>query len=374
MSAPLVTIVVPLYNYERYIDECLSSAVGQTWQPLEIIVVNDGSTDGGGDKARAFVEQGVRVVDQDNQGTVAAVNRGIAESRGEYVAWLSADDRFAPHKIERQMQLFERDPGLGCVFSNVRWHADTEMALAWSPLPREEALRRLRTDGRVEWETHFAPADSSEVLGRLLQTTLLVYLGSSLIPRRVFDEFGLLRPEYRRSHDYEFAMRLAAAGQRFAMLDEPLTTCRAHAGNTPYWGEIRDDENRVRRQYLQSCSLEQFYPRLAAADCVEAEKARLLAEHVRWLIHHGMVEEARDVYERKVKGQVPGEWSLELGKAWMGADVYECALAEFEKAVRFDPASMMAWYLQGDAYRAGGKLGPAVNSYLQGLRRAVLGR
>ena len=371
---PLVSVVIPLYNYAHYIEGCIASAVAQTWRPLEVVVVNDGSTDRSLEVARSLESDLVRVIDQENQGTVGAVNRGITEARGEYICWLSADDLFRPEKVVRQMQVMQHDPGLSCVFSNLTWQADTPAALQWCPLPRDAAQETLQRDGKVEWDTPYKAADCEGLLGRLLTTTILIYLGTSLIPRRVFDQVGVMDATYRRSHDYEFAMRLAAAGMRFALVEDPLVICRAHADNTKYWNEIRDDENRVRRKFLQQCTLEQFYPPLADSALGEQERARILAEHVRWLIHHLMLDEAREAYDHHVRSGPPGPWSMELAKAWMGVRQPGYGRVELEKTLALDPTQMMAHYLHGDACRAEGRLLDALASYARGVRRAIKGK
>jgi len=106
---PLVSILIPAYNAEQWAAETLTSALAQTWRPLEIIVVNDGSTDGTMNVLRCFEAAGVRVICQRNQGAAAARNRAFAESRGDYVQWLDADDLLAPEKIARQMAVLETD-------------------------------------------------------------------------------------------------------------------------------------------------------------------------------------------------------------------------------------------------------------------------
>lgn len=373
-GGPLVSIVIPLYNYAHYIEGCIASAVAQTWRPLEVVVINDGSTDTSLEVARRLESDVVRIIDQPNQGTVGAVNRGIAEARGEYVCWLSADDLFRPDKVEKQMRVMREDPGLSCVFSNLTWRADTVGALQWCPVPREEAEEALRREGHVEWDTTYKEADCEGLLGRLVTTTILIYLGTSLIPRRIFDEMGVMDAAYRRSHDYEYAMRLAAAGHRFRLVEDALVICRAHADNTKYWNEIPDDENRVRRKFLAQCTLEQFYPKLDDPRCPEEERARILAEHVRWLIHHRMLDEAREAYDSHVRAGPPGPWSMELGKAWMGVKQPDRGRLELEKALQLDPSQMMAHYLHGDACRAEGRLLDAVSSYARGVGRALKGK
>jgi glycosyltransferase involved in cell wall biosynthesis len=99
----LVSILVPAFNCERWIGECLASAAGQTWCRTEVIVVDDGSTDGTLAAARAHASACVKVVTQENQGASAARNHAFSLAQGRYIQWLDADDVLAPDKIERQM-------------------------------------------------------------------------------------------------------------------------------------------------------------------------------------------------------------------------------------------------------------------------------
>jgi len=107
---PLVSILIPAYNAQESIESTLRSAVAQTWERKEIIVVDDGSTDQTVALAKRFESSGVRVVTQKNQGAAVARNTAFALSKGEYIQWLDADDLLASEKIARQMQAVE--PGL----------------------------------------------------------------------------------------------------------------------------------------------------------------------------------------------------------------------------------------------------------------------
>jgi glycosyltransferase involved in cell wall biosynthesis len=101
---PLVSILVPAYNAEKWVGAAIASALGQTWRQKEIIVVDDGSTDGTLDVVRQFESNEVRVVTQPNQGAAAARNKAFSLSRGDYIQWLDADDLLTPDKIAHQMQ------------------------------------------------------------------------------------------------------------------------------------------------------------------------------------------------------------------------------------------------------------------------------
>jgi glycosyltransferase involved in cell wall biosynthesis len=105
---PLVSILIPAYNASEWIAETLRSAIGQTWQRKEIIVVNDGSKDDTLSIARQFESRNVLIVNQENQGAAATRNKAFSLSQGDYVQWLDADDVLALDKIERQMDVAER--------------------------------------------------------------------------------------------------------------------------------------------------------------------------------------------------------------------------------------------------------------------------
>jgi glycosyltransferase involved in cell wall biosynthesis len=100
---PLVSILIPAYNSEEWIADTLQSAIAQTWQRKEIIVVDDGSSDRTAEVARRFTSAGVTVVSTKNQGAAAARNHALKLSQGDYIQWLDADDLLASDKIERQL-------------------------------------------------------------------------------------------------------------------------------------------------------------------------------------------------------------------------------------------------------------------------------
>src|SRR5881394_1395583 len=100
---PLVSILIPAYNAERWIADTIQSALAQTWPRTEIIVVDDGSRDQTLSIARQFASKNVSVITQDNQGGSAARNRAFTICQGEFIQWLDADDLLSPDKIARQM-------------------------------------------------------------------------------------------------------------------------------------------------------------------------------------------------------------------------------------------------------------------------------
>src|SRR5229473_456196 len=100
---PLVSILIPAYNSEEWIGDTIRSAIAQTWERKEVIVVDDGSRDRTAEVARRFASKEVIVVSTENQGAAAARNHALQLSQGDYIQWLDADDLLAPDKIERQL-------------------------------------------------------------------------------------------------------------------------------------------------------------------------------------------------------------------------------------------------------------------------------
>ena len=107
----MVSVVIPLYNKAYTVAHTLATVQAQTYTDYEIIVVDDGSTDGGADVVRSVCDSRIRLIMQANAGVSAARNRGISEARGEFIAFLDADDEWKPDYLSTQMQLVEKYSG-----------------------------------------------------------------------------------------------------------------------------------------------------------------------------------------------------------------------------------------------------------------------
>jgi len=116
-GCPLVTVIIPVYNGRRYLPEAIESVLGQTYNPLELIVMDDGSIDDSGEVARRYAP--VRVHRQDHSGLGAARNSAIAKATGRYLSFLDADDIWLPDKLDRQLRILEAEPALDMVFGHV---------------------------------------------------------------------------------------------------------------------------------------------------------------------------------------------------------------------------------------------------------------
>jgi glycosyltransferase involved in cell wall biosynthesis len=123
IEGPLVSIIIPVYNGSNYLAEAIDASLAQTYQNVEVLVVNDGSTDGGAsrDIALAYGDR-IRYFEKENGGVSTALNFGIEKMHGEYFSWLSHDDLYLPRHIETQVETLLANPGSDCVISDTKMY------------------------------------------------------------------------------------------------------------------------------------------------------------------------------------------------------------------------------------------------------------
>ena len=187
MKKGLVSVVIPNYNYERYLRETIDSVVGQSYPHVEIIVVDDGSKDGSREILAGYGGK-IRTIFQENQGVSATRNNGVKESDGEFIAFLDADDAWLPTKLEKQVQRFREDSSLGLVHVGV----DEVDADGGSLVERLEGV-----EGNVSATLLMSKREG--VLGG----------GSGfMVPRRVFEEVGGFDLRLSTSADWDLFYRI----------------------------------------------------------------------------------------------------------------------------------------------------------------------
>ncbi len=202
MSSTLISCIVPVFNGERYLCEALESIFNQAYRPLEVIVADDGSTDGTAAVVARYGVQ-VRYVWQANTGAPAARNLGLTAARGEFIAFLDADDLWHPEKLARQMERFQARPELDlCV---------THLQNFWIPELREEATR---------FRDH-----------RLTQP-LPGYVTQTLLVRRSFlERVGHFNNTLRVGDVTDWFLRAAEHGAMTELLPDVLVYRRLHEAN-----------------------------------------------------------------------------------------------------------------------------------------------
>jgi glycosyltransferase involved in cell wall biosynthesis len=203
MSDVRITCIIPVHNGENYLAEAIQSVLDQTVSVYEIIVVDDGSTDGTSDVVATFASP-VRLVRHARAlGPAAARNRGIEEAEGDFVTFLDHDDLWVPHKVESQLNAFRVDPELDFCVGKVQNF--------WMPEVQHEAER---------FEGHFR---SGPIPG---------YVSCTLMVRKPFlDRIGRFNTNIAHADDTDWFLRARTAGAKELLLDDVLLRRRLHTTN-----------------------------------------------------------------------------------------------------------------------------------------------
>lgn len=202
MREPSISCIVPVYNGERFLAEALDSALAQSHPPFEIIVIDDGSTDGTAGVVARYGER-VRYEHQENSGPAGARNAGLDLARGEMIAFLDADDVWHPEKLALQLAHFRKRPELEIVIGHVQNF--------WMPELREEEERL--GDHRLKFP-------------------LPGYVFQAMLARSsVFESVGRLNPALSCSEDSDWFARALACGAALEVIPESVVYRRFHSAN-----------------------------------------------------------------------------------------------------------------------------------------------
>lgn len=201
MSSNLVSIIIPVYNAERYLRQTIDSVLGQTYQDIEVVAVDDGSGDGSVEILRDYGES-VNWFSQQNLGAAAARNAGVAASSGSYIAYLDADDYWHANKLELQLAWLRSEPDLGYVFTLL------QQFICNSLNPSEAA----------------ALSCPSEPQAGYVPGTLLAH-------RRVIEQVGCLDTRYKVGEFIDWHARAIHLGIKSALMPKVMLYRRLHKNN-----------------------------------------------------------------------------------------------------------------------------------------------
>ena len=205
-----VSVVIPTYNYGRFIAEAIESVLAQTYEIGDIIVIDDGSTDDTEKIVSQFAGR-VRYFRQENAGVCAARNNGIAKATGDFIAFLDADDIWYPEKTEKQLKKFAADPAVGLVHCGMR-EFDTVTG----------KTIRLHRKGGEGWV-------AEDIL--IWEKPVIIGTGGSIIVRReVIDTVGNFDTRLKNGEDWEFCLRVARK-YKVAFVKGPYVDYRNHGVN-----------------------------------------------------------------------------------------------------------------------------------------------
>ncbi|GGD49955.1 glycosyltransferase [Paenibacillus nasutitermitis] len=202
-NKPQVTIVIPFYN-DPYVGEAIESALAQSYDNLEIIVVDDGSTLHA-DKVQPYLKQ-IHYLGKANGGTASALNHGFRLAGGEYMAWLSSDDRYHPDKITKQMEAMTR----------------------YGALIGHTGFNRIDASGTTTLEAIIPPGCESGDLYRTLQHNNPINGCTVMLHKSLFRLIGPFDETLRYTHDLDYWFRVLLTGIPMQLTPSPLTDYRWH--------------------------------------------------------------------------------------------------------------------------------------------------
>jgi len=211
---PMVSIVIPLYNGANFVEEALKCAINQTYKNIEIVVVNDGSTDNGAGKAICdkYADR-IAYYEKKNGGCSSALNYGIRKAKGEYISWLSHDDLYYPEKVEKQINLY-KEKNLDrstTIISNCGKLVNAKGEKLSHPVKRVSGFFQSQ---RAFYQIMFGYCPNGCGL---------------LIPKQMFDKYGYFDENLRFVLDWNLWLKFAMQGADYYLDEEALVLNRVHS-------------------------------------------------------------------------------------------------------------------------------------------------
>ena len=269
-SPPSISVAIPAHNAEPWIAETLESVLAQTRPAHEVVVVDDGSTDGTLAALRPYTER-VRVVQQENAGAPAAYNRAFAEATGEYVAMCPADDIWEPRKLEWQAESLDANPDIDVAFGGARFFG---LRSHDYPRPGTTGLLDRRSFARLMYEQNVIAAPTA------------------VVRRALHERLGRFREDLA-IEDYEFWMRALRRGATFFFDPRVLVRHRWHGRNLSSKAvTVRELAYEIHREYGDLADDPELVRRTLARDLRALARARLGL---------GRTEDARAAYRASLR-------------------------------------------------------------------------
>jgi glycosyltransferase involved in cell wall biosynthesis len=218
-SLPQVSVVIPAYNACKYIVETLESALNQNFQSFEIIVVDDGSTDGTHTVVEKYGDRGVVLLQQPNSGVGAARNRALSVARGEFVALLDSDDLWEPDYLQTMVGFLEQNPEVSIAFSDSLFFGESKFV------------------GKRFQEVYppSPPITFAKLAGMISHVNV-----AATLRREVFTSIGLFDETIRGGEDFELWLRALHAGCRIEPVPKVLVHYRRHASSLSLGAPVQE--------------------------------------------------------------------------------------------------------------------------------------
>jgi len=244
----LVSVIVPVYNRARLVTETVDSILGQTYQNIEIILINDGSTDDSLAVIQALQHEhpdAIRIIDQENQGQTIARNQGIEKAEGKYIAFLDSDDLWMPDKLEQQIPLFVA--GVGLVYGSVELINECGETTGFDPCE---------------------PSVQGNIYPQLLVKNRMTG-GSVVVLAEAIAKVGSFDPEFKAAENWDLWLRICKEHQA-RLVNKPVVKYRLHQNNMSKDALLMQDAKRqIMAKHCDKNSSDKLvarYSRLAEAD------------------------------------------------------------------------------------------------------------
>lgn len=219
----LLSIIIPSYNHEQYIGEAIQSVINQKYQNWELIIVDDGSKDNSVETIKRFTDSRIKLILQENQGAHNAINRGLSEAKGEYLAILNSDDVYEADRFSIMISEMEKNSDLGFVCSYIR-----VIDSKGKDLGVKQGWKNMEPWLVPHKELSFAATEDFKL--NLIMSNFTSTTSNFLFTRALYEKIGGMR-NLRFAHDWDFALR-AAEKTECKIIDKPLLKYRVHESNT----------------------------------------------------------------------------------------------------------------------------------------------
>jgi len=266
MATPLVSVIIPAYNHEKYIAAAVDSVLRQSCDDLELIVIDDGSTDQTGEVVQSYHDKRLSYFYQDNQDAYHTINRGIGMAKGDYLAILNSDDVYTEDRLEKLLT-HQRESNAQCIFTDVIPISDTGVEFKAPDFGWNIWHSKNR-------KTYFI---SYDLYAAFLKGNLLVTTSNLFMTREAQLQVGFFS-SLRYLHDYDFIFRmlLTHPGGVSYLHDQRLLYYRIHPNNTLGEAAIigREQDQQVIRKYMLArlSKNERIYAEAGASRLVELEQ------------------------------------------------------------------------------------------------------
>lgn len=336
----MISIIIPTYNSAKFIVHALQSIFSQTYQDFEIIVIDDGSTDATKAVLEPYLDR-LYYVYQENAGESSARNHGLSLAKGEYIAFLDADDLYKPNKLERQLSVFLKDSSIDVVYNDVEV-VDENL----------QFISILKSEEVYETEQDF--------LCMLLVRQIVPGPASIMLKRECIDS-GIRYPEqYKNAEDYQFIIELAMH-HRFKYLEEALYVYRRHSKNLT---NNHEKQLKTEIEIIKKLGLEKLQHIVNLSNFAVLDKEFILAQIFMKIENW---QDAINILSNFTENYMNHYTCFYLGNCYYKEHNFEKAISTYEAVICIEPNMAESYNNLGCMYALLNKFSKAKEKFEQAL-------